>query len=124
MSARSWDVAGATALALPVPEVEPVLAPLRRRVARPGSDDVPAHVTLLIPFAPLPAPPELDALVAAWPRARFVLRRVRRWPGVVWLDPEPSEPFAAMTRALVEAFPQFRPYAGAQIGRASCRERV
>jgi len=112
VSARSWEAPGSTALAVPVPEAEPVLAPLRRRVARPGADDVPAHVTLLVPFAPLPAPPELDALVASWPRAPFVLRRVRRWPGVVWLEPEPSAPFVAMTHALVEAFPTHRPYDG------------
>jgi 2'-5' RNA ligase len=113
MTARSWDAPGSTALAVPVPEAEPAVAPLRRRVARPGADDVAAHVTLLVPFAPLPATPELDALVASWVRAPFVLRRARRWPGLVWLDPEPAAPFVAMTHALVEAFPPYRPYDGA-----------
>jgi len=113
VSVRSWDAPGSTALVVPVPEAEPAVAPLRRRVARGVAGEVPAHVTLLIPFAPLPAPPELDALVASWRPAPFVLRRVRRWPGVVWLDPEPSAPFAAMTTALVAAFPRYCPYDGA-----------
>jgi len=113
VSARSWDAPGSTALAVPAPEAEPALAPLRRRVAHGVAGEVPAHVTLLVPFAPLPVPRELDALVASWRRAPFALCRVRRWPGVVWLDPEPSAPLVAMTRALVAAFPAYRPYDGA-----------
>jgi hypothetical protein len=41
---------------------------------------------------------------------------VRRWPpsaygpGVVWLEPEPSAPFVALTRSVWAAFPDHPPY--------------
>lgn len=38
-----------------------------------------------------------------------------RWFGdeVLWLDPDPAEPFRALTAAVWAAFPQHPPYAGA-----------
>ena len=117
MTQLPWESPGVTALIVPAPEAEPVAGPLRRRYTPSGSEGVPAHVTLLAPFAPAPvlAPllPELEALIATWRAAPFTLRRVRRWPGIVWLDPEPSAPFVAMTAALVRAFPAYPPYEGA-----------
>jgi hypothetical protein len=111
-----WESPGVTALVVPAFEAEPVLGPLRRRHTPSGSDGVPAHVTLISPFAPAPVLPsllpELEALVASWPAAPFALRRVRRWPSIVWLDPEPSAPFVAMTEALVARFPDYPPYEG------------
>jgi hypothetical protein len=95
-----------------VPEVEPLTGSLRRRYTPSGSEGVPAHVTLLAPFAPAPLPerilPALDALVSSWAPAPFVLRRVRRWPSIVWLDPEPATRFVAMTNAVVARFPGTR----------------
>jgi hypothetical protein len=111
-----WESPGVTALVVPATEAESVLGPLRLRYTPSGSEGVPAHVTLIAPFAPAPVLPSLlpalDAIVTSWHAAPFTLRRVRRWPSIVWLDPEPSAPFAAMTEALVARFPDYPPYEG------------
>jgi 2'-5' RNA ligase len=112
----SWDEPGATALVVPAPEAEPALRPLRRRHAAAGAPDVHAHVTLIVPFAPAatvePLLPSLEELVGSWRAAPFTLRRVERWPRIVWLDPEPAAPLAALTAALIERFPDYLPYGG------------
>ena len=38
---------------------------------------------------------------------------MERWPDVVCLLPEPSQPFSRLIVALAAAFPQYPPYAGA-----------
>lgn len=82
-----------------------------------------AHITLLSPFPSLEQmPSERDIvgqiLSAATPFA-FTLERVATFPnGIIHLVPEPSEPFAALTRALVAAFPAYQPYGG-QFGTVS-----
>jgi 2'-5' RNA ligase len=111
-----WESPGVTALIVPAPEAEPVVGPLRHRYTPSGSEGVPTHVTLIAPFAPAPVLPsllpQLEELIATWRAVPFTLRRVRRWPGIVWLDPEPSAPFVAMTGALARAFPAYPPYEG------------
>ena len=105
-----------TALIVPVPEAEPAVAELR--LAHDGSAalGVPAHVTILVPFAP---PDEVDEdavanVLAPFERFAFTLDRVERFPeGVVWLHPEPSEPFSALTAAFVARWPEHPPYEGA-----------
>jgi 2'-5' RNA ligase superfamily protein len=96
-----------------VPEAEPAVGDWRRRHTRDGSAGMPAHVTLLYPFAP---EPDLDAVRTLAADARpfaYTLGAVREWPdGVVYLEPEPAEPFLRLTRALVERFPDYRPYGG------------
>jgi 2'-5' RNA ligase len=117
MTQLPWESPGVTALIVPASEAEPVVGPLRRRHTQDGSEGVPAHVTLISPFAPAPALPallpQLEAVIATWRAAPFVLRHLRRWPGIVWLDPEPSAPFVAMTEALAARFPDYPPYEGA-----------
>jgi 2'-5' RNA ligase len=112
----AWESPGVTALIVPAAEADTVLGPLRQRYTPSGSQDVPAHVTLIAPFAPAPMLPSLlpalEALAASWQAAPFTLRRVRRWPSIVWLDPEPSAAFVSMTEALVGRFPDYPPYAG------------
>lgn len=104
-----WREPGTTALIVPAPEAEPV----RRRL---GDEGVVAHVTLVVPFAPASllgsVLPALEEVIASWSPSPFVLRRARRFPGVVWLDPEPSAPLVAMTAALVARFPEYEPYEG------------
>jgi 2'-5' RNA ligase len=74
------------------------------------SHGVPPHVTLLIP-----APPDMEAAEAAL--AEFspfdvTFRRLDRFPGTLWLAPEPTEPFVAMIKALARQFPDNLPYEG------------
>jgi len=110
-------VVGEGALIVPV-ELPVAARRLRDRMDPSAAQGVPAHVTLLYPFMP----PELvDEGVrrriaqiigreAAFP---FSLSRVGRWPDVVYLPPEPDEPFHRLIAALSEAFPDYPPYAGA-----------
>jgi 2'-5' RNA ligase len=38
--------------------------------------------------------------------------RLDRFPEILWLAPEPAEPFVAMTEAMVARFPDYPPYGG------------
>jgi 2'-5' RNA ligase len=106
-----------SAFILRVPEAEPFVARLRERfdpVARLG---VPAHVTLLFPFA---SPERITAevlrdagaIVSAAAAFPFRLARIERFPGTLYLAPEPAAPFVALTEALARRFPEFPPYEG------------
>lgn len=109
---------GESALIVAVPEAEPVVAAHRAALDPGAGDGVPAHVTVLFPFLP---PGRLDdgtlatvaGLVATVPVFDVVLTRVE-WFGdrVVWLSPEPAEPFRALTMTLWRRFPETPPYAG------------
>jgi 2'-5' RNA ligase len=108
---------GESALVVPLPESEPLVGPWRERHDPAARAGMPAHVTLLYPFL---APREVDAaveqaleeVVASRPAFPFSLERVGRFPGVLYLAPEPAEPFVELTEALVERWPGCPPYGG------------
>src|SRR3989442_1054852 len=54
----------------------------------------------------------LEELFAGFEPFDFALTEVRRWPGVLWLAPEPAEPFVALTSALAARYPEHPPYEG------------
>ncbi len=94
------------------------IARLRRRWDRAAGAGVPAHVTILFPFlAPERLTPTDRRALAeiATGQEPFDVRfaRVGRFPGVVYLVPEPSDPFARLTAEVVARFPDFPPYGGA-----------
>lgn len=106
-----------TALVVTVPEAEPLVADWRAKHDRSAQRGVPAHITLLYPFVPTDRVDdavleELRALFAARPAFSISLPRVARFDEVAWLAPEPSEPFAELTRLIVERFPDYPPYEG------------
>jgi hypothetical protein len=105
-----------TALIVPVPEAEPAVGALRLRHDSSAALGVPAHVTVLVPFAD-PEDVDEEALAALLSRFRafdFVLDRVERWEeGIVWLHPEPSAPFVDLTAAVWQRWPEYPPYEGA-----------
>ena len=79
---------------------------------------VPAHVTILYPFLSVRRlGPEDRAALATIAgsvepfEVRF--RRVGRFPNVVYIAPEPSEPFVRLTEAVVTRYPDFPPFGGA-----------
>ena len=79
---------------------------------------VPAHVTLLFPFLPTDdlTPAVRRRLASTAMRVRpFDVRfeRTGRFPGVVWLAPEPATPFIELTEGLAATFPDHPPYEGA-----------
>jgi 2'-5' RNA ligase len=107
-----------TALIVPVPAAERLVADLRERFDPSAAEGVPAHVTIAVPFltrAEL-GPTGLARLEAALRETRtfdFTLARVGRFERTAWLAPEPAAPFVAMMQALMRAFPGWVPYAGA-----------
>ena len=107
-----WDEAGATALVVVVPEAEQLIGALRRAHTPSGRDGMPAHVTLLAPFAGL-AERDDDAIRGVCARFHpfgFALRRTGRFDdtGVLYLAPEPAEPFVELIGAFADAFPAHR----------------
>ena len=106
-----------TGLAVPI-RLPAGLARLRRRWDRAARAGALPHVTVLYPFVPAAAlgPADRAALAviaAALPPFEVRFRRVRRFDeGVVWIEPEPADPFLALTRAVVEHWPAYPPYGG------------
>ena len=90
---------------------------LRDRMDPSAAAGVPAHVTLIYSFMP-PAQlrddvrREIESIIASEAAFPFTLASVRRWPNVVYLAPEPAEPFRRLTTALAAAFPDYPPYEG------------
>lgn len=114
------DEPGHTVLVVPVPELE---AFVRQRWEHydpvwvsTDPEFTHAHVTALAPFLPTPSRTDLDRvgeIAAAMPPTDFRLEMVHTFPdGIIHLRPVPSEPFAALTRRLWEAFPACPPYGG------------
>ncbi|HUZ21106.1 MAG TPA: 2'-5' RNA ligase family protein [Acidimicrobiales bacterium] len=105
-------------LVVAVPAAEPAVWAARRRFDPTSRTGMPAHVTVLYPFAePAGIGPELFGtlleLFAAHPPFGFALAGVG-WFGdrVAFLGPEPAGPFEALTVAVAERFPAFPPYRG------------
>ena len=99
------------ALVVPFEGLASVVDDLRERTceAKP-SHGMPPHVTLLVP-----APPDVEAIAEVlFASAAFevVLPRLERFPGTLWLAPEPAQPFARMIEALLQRFPEYPPYGG------------
>jgi 2'-5' RNA ligase len=108
---------GESAIIVPVPAAEPLVGSLRARHDPSAGAGMPAHVTLLYPFL---APGRIDAgverslaeAVARFRAFEFALARVDRFPGVLYIAPEPAVPFAGLTAALVARWPECPPYEG------------
>ena len=100
-----------TTLILPVPSAESVL---QESACEPG---IPAHITLLYPFiAGRAIDADTEAMLASLlleiPAFDFALSGIGRFPGVVYLAPEPAECFVALIETLVARWPEQQPYGG------------
>lgn len=115
-----WVDHGHTVLAIPVPELDVFV---RERTAHydvgylaadPAFGQ--AHVTVLGPWVREPTSEDLVAMagiVSAAPSFGFGLDAVDTFPnGIIHLPAEPAEPFRALTRAVLERFPDHAPYGG------------
>jgi hypothetical protein len=107
-----------SAVIVAVPEAEAAVGSWRSELDTAAGWGVPAHVTVISPFLPPNRIDRraLDLLAGAAmtvPRFQVEFRRVQ-WFGdsVVWLAPEPAEPFRALTAAVWQAFPESPPYGG------------
>ena len=110
---------GFSALIVPVPAADWLLAGRRQEEhSRAAGQEVPAHVTLLAPFAPREELSdgvigELADLFADVVPFSFGLDEVTRFPdGPVYLAPEPAAPFRQLTLELTRLFPEYPPYEG------------
>jgi len=112
-------------LLIPVPELEPVVLPRIERRSGPyfapdadTAHEVAAHITLLGPFADLPAidcglVAELAEFFGDVLPFRFQLTGLTRFPGgAPYLSPSPAGPFRQLTHELFRNFPEYPPYEG------------
>ena len=89
-----------------VPEAESLVRDARMRFDPSAAAGVAAHVTLVTPFVPLA---DLDWTVLRATLARhgpfaYRLTGLAGFRGVLYLAPDPPEPFVALSRDLVERF--------------------
>jgi len=109
---------GQSALLIPVPEVEALVGEWRSLYDPSAAAGVPAHITLLYPFVPRSG---IDDALLADLRVHFAKVRpfayrfpaYARFPGIVYLAPEPALPFRRIIADLVARFPDYPPYGGA-----------
>ena len=99
------------ALVVPFPDLAPVVDDVRERtcVSKP-SHGVPPHVTLLAPCTDDVA--AIGEQLAPFGPFDVSFAALDRFPGTLWLAPDPSEPFREMTASLVARFPDHQPYGG------------
>jgi 2'-5' RNA ligase superfamily len=115
---HSWDDPFDTGLVVVVPDATECVGPVRDAFDPYARIGVPPHVTVLYPFVP----PELisDAVVdevadvvGRFASFDFELTNVAEFVGeAFYLAPDPAEPFAAITQALWDRFPDHPPYGG------------
>lgn len=78
---------------------------------------MPAHVTVLAPFLDIdrctePVLAELGAVIGAHRPFAVRFDRCGRFPDVLYLAPEPDQPFRALTSAVAARWPEAPPYGG------------
>lgn len=100
-----------------VPEAEAVVGEWRQRYTLDAPAGIPAHVTILFPFVAPARLGEVEArlaeLVAGTAAFDLTFPRTARWPELLYLEPEPAEPFVALTQAVEREWPDQPPYGGA-----------
>jgi 2'-5' RNA ligase len=105
-----------SAVVVTVPEAEPVVGEWRRQHTHDAPLGMPAHVTVLYPFVPSEQLGEVEErlaeIAAAAPSFELLFARTARFPEVLYLAPEPAEPFVALTAAIAVEWPDYPPYEG------------
>ncbi len=109
--AASLTGRAATSLIVPVPAAQRLLDPSAR------VRGLPAHITVMYPFLRSREMSRrerrrlADALSAV-PAFELTASSIGRFPNVVYLKPEPTSSFLAITHAVMALWPQVRPYEG------------
>jgi len=104
-------------LLIPIPEAEALVGNFRIQFDPSAASGVPAHVTVLYPFK---SPGELTKdvvqslsdLFSRLPGFRASFTESRRFPGMLYLSPEPASLFRHLTETVAEHFPETPPYGG------------
>jgi 2'-5' RNA ligase len=108
---------GQSAVVVPVPAVEPVVAHCRARFDASAAQGMPAHITTLYPFLAerrltAAAVADLVAVCGEHDPFEVTFARTARFAGVLYLDPEPAEPLRELTLAVASRWPEAPPYGG------------
>ncbi len=106
-----------SALTVLVPEADALVERWREDYDPSAAVGVPAHITVLYPFLD---PERIDDqvvddvrdLLAGFAPIEYRLSRIATFPNVVYLEPEPDEPFRQLTAAVAERWPDHPPYGG------------
>ena len=115
----SHDMPSMSALIVPVPAAEQLVGSWRWQLDRAARWGIPAHITLVYPFAPpetidTGAVSRLRALFGGAEPFAFSLMEPRRFGDqVLYLAPSTDQPFRRLTDAIVREFPEYPPYGGA-----------
>jgi 2'-5' RNA ligase len=108
-----WTSPGAAAIVVPFPEAEAAIGELRRAHTPSGAQGMYAHATLIAPFLHASRLTQQDVVVI-----RDALRPFEPFDvtlasfgcfehiGCLYLEPDPPEPFVAMSEALLTVYPQ------------------
>jgi len=104
-----------TAVVVPVQEAEPLVGPWRARLDPSAAQGMPAHVTALYPFVEATGSvlAALRELCAALPVLHVEFARTARFPGVLYLAPEPADGLIRLTETIAGRWPEAPPYGGA-----------
>lgn len=100
---------------VPVATAEPVVSAWRARFDSSAAEGMPAHITALYPFLHEDrltdtVVAQLSELCAKLPVLDVELGRLRRFPAVLYLAPEPAEGLGRLTSTIAEQWPEAPPY--------------
>ena len=106
-----------SALVVLIPEAEDLVRDFRNRYDPSAADGVPAHVTIVYPFKPfyelttemIAAIHDLFSSISSF---EISFTELKRFPGVLYLSPEPDELFRHLTERIIEQFSEAPPYGG------------
>jgi hypothetical protein len=108
-----------SALVVLVPTAEASIESLRKKFDPSFAFGMPAHITVLYPFAPLASisssfTDRLAGVLEEFALFEFVLSEVGWFDErVMYLAPSPRAPFVELTISIAKAFPDYPPYGGA-----------
>jgi len=104
-------------LIVPPNPVQAFAAPLRRRFQNDTWMQIPAHITLLVPFAPPSrldeAIPRLEGALADEAPFSVTLDHYGRFPTAIFLEPRDAQAILGLYRRLAAVFPEYPIYEGA-----------
>lgn len=107
-----------SAVVVPVPDAEPIVAGWRRLFDSAAAQGMPAHITALYPFLPPTrltdgVLAQLHEICATVPVIEVEFKSTSRFPNHLYLEPEPPDKLVALTQAITAAWPETPPYGGA-----------
>ena len=105
-----------SAIDIGLPELAELVDQWRMPTVPVASQGVPPHITLLYPWRPAPLQPgdihDVATAVAGIAPFTLTFQQVGRFPGALFLTPEPEGLVRRLSRQLVQAFPETPPYGG------------